>query len=892
MRTLNRPLSLLLALVMVLSLGVTGVSAASSFTDVADSEHKEAVEIGEAIGLIAGDKDANGNVTFNPDKVVTRAQAAAFITRIMGMPDEQVLAMNLKSSYTDMDNYDWAQPYVAYCEREGIIAGVGGGRYAPGKDLTGYQFCRLLLAVLGYKFEASTWQIETAKLTQNLNLASGVDGYQADAGVTRDTVAQLMYNSLTKNMVVATASTTVNTGDGTSITVNQGGEAYRDRVNSEGTNGDYRTGTTASRDNILQLVENSFKNLKRETQTDDFGNPTEVWRLKGVDVGTYDRKTPALTYTANLNNSDGRATIKADISGYSNYDKTEANKRAALWINGIRVNNSTTNNSGTYDLATTGDLTTVVNERQLSQLTGRGRTVKLYVDTDTTSIETIVVNDTFIAEVSSVDDAKGELTLTLNPAVGEYPTIPAAGITGITTTKGYGQFKKNDKVLVTLTTSPTTNNKPTAAADIKIQTVAAAKAVTGKASSKTGTSIILDGTSYPLSYRAIQSGKDGALDLLNPDLTNDATLYLDENGYFLYAKPGSVSTDAKAIGVLEQYQTLVGGKIVTMVKGVTVDGKTVEFNTGANSPVNDGSVGEIYTWDLSNGIYTLTPAESSTGDASAGKVVALASATPGEIAKNASVINVNGKRDAYFSADVKFIYMKKIDNSANDTRFRGTVVNGVQAVKSYRENKIYVALNEDNSGKLYVSAVYLLDEPAPGTSESASGLLFVKERDKNAVMKGKTASGEQNIFGFEAWLDGVKQNPFWSDSDEASAGFYRVSTDSEYTNATVYRLDDPYDTTSGDLAVEVGKDTDAGVTVGEIFTRSGASTIRLNGGDLTSVRVNDSTKFVDADGDDTTNMTSLGQLETAVDAGKTVTVYVIFNANTNTASHVYITEVK
>lgn len=891
MRTLNRPLSLLLALVMVLSFGVTGVSAATAFTDITDSAHKEAVEIGQAIGLIAGDKDANGNVTFNPEKIVTRAQAAAFITRIMGMSDAEVEAMNLKSSYTDMDNYDWAQPYVAYCERAGIIAGVGGGRYAPGSELTGYQFCRLLLAVLGYEFEAATWQIDTAKYTQQLNLASGVDDYKADASVSRDTVAQLMLNALTKTMVEYTGSATVTTDQG-SFSFSNGRPAYTNVDDPDGVSGDFRTGTGVTGDGFLQLVEHSFPNLKRDTKFDDFGNPTEAWKLKGVDLGTYDRKTPEIVYTANLRNNDGRATIKADISGYTNYDAKAVNTRAFLQIDGLYMNNPSSDLVDEGAVATAGEASTgriYINERQIALLTGAGRNVKLYIDSDNTAIDRIVVADTFIGEVVSVDEGKGELTLRMLETEGSHvPTIGARFT--IKTDKGYGQFKRDDKVLVTLTFSGG-NTTYIAENNVKVQTVTAPKVVTGKASAKTSNSITVDGTSYPTGYCMVAAGK-GSLDEFEPSLTDDATLYLDDYGYVLYAASGAAARKDNAIGVTETYKTLVGGKMVTMVKGVTSNGQTLELNAGTGDKASlEASVGHVLRYTLTNGTYTFVPADATTSDATSGQVIELKPAD-GPIAKNAATITVgqSGER-VYFGSNVKFVYLNSVTGSGNPGRYRSTVIDGVQKVDTIRPGHVFAALNEDTNHKPYISALYIIDEKVPGSTESG-GLLFVKGAGNDSKTTAKNSSDQDMpLYGFDAWLNGEKINPFWSENTEASTGgFYRVSTDSDYKDVTVYRLDDVYDTTSGDLAVEVGKGNDnAGVKITGVNTD--AMILMLEDGDNVSIRVDSNTKYIDAKGGDGTGITDLYKLENAVVAqGKTVTAYIIYNQTNNLVTYVYITE--
>ncbi|MEG2383813.1 MAG: S-layer homology domain-containing protein, partial [Oscillospiraceae bacterium] len=69
MKSLNRTLSLVLVLVMVL--GLVGISAGASFKDEAKINYKEAVGVMTGIGALVGYPDG----TFNGTGTVTREEA-------------------------------------------------------------------------------------------------------------------------------------------------------------------------------------------------------------------------------------------------------------------------------------------------------------------------------------------------------------------------------------------------------------------------------------------------------------------------------------------------------------------------------------------------------------------------------------------------------------------------------------------------------------------------------------------------------------------------------------------------------------------------------------------------------------------------------------------------
>ena len=129
MKNLKRVLSLGLASVMLMGMMVMGASA-KDFTDAADIEHAEAVDILVALKVVNGKEDGSH---FDPKGDVTRAEMAKMIAYICqgGTVSKEVEETGL----TDIRGH-WAETHISYCYTQGILSGQGGGKNGTGKGDT------------------------------------------------------------------------------------------------------------------------------------------------------------------------------------------------------------------------------------------------------------------------------------------------------------------------------------------------------------------------------------------------------------------------------------------------------------------------------------------------------------------------------------------------------------------------------------------------------------------------------------------------------------------------------------------------------------------------------------------------------------------------------------
>ena len=201
MRNLKRALSLALASVMLLGMMVVGSSAKGldDFSDNAEIVNKDAVAVTSAIGLFDGYEDGS----FGPKNVVTRAEMAVIISTMLYGAGVNVNQFAETNVFTDVPA--WAEGYVNLCSSLGIVAGVGEGRFDPNATVTTAQAVLMLCRALGYFQSAadfgSDWMLAATAKGTALGLYGDLK-LTANAGLTRDNVAELVFNALTKAVPV------------------------------------------------------------------------------------------------------------------------------------------------------------------------------------------------------------------------------------------------------------------------------------------------------------------------------------------------------------------------------------------------------------------------------------------------------------------------------------------------------------------------------------------------------------------------------------------------------------------------------------------------------------------------------------------------------------------
>ena len=197
-RRQKKVLSLVLCVAMMLSVMVVGAGAA--FSDQSKIKNTEAVDACTALNIIGGYPDGS----FKPEGNITRAEVTKMICVALNGGKEPNLATNATPTFSDVRtnaNSAWAEKYIESCYAQGIVSGVGGGKFAPAGNVTGTQLAKMLLVSLGYKsenegFTGNAWATNVNVRASQKGLYDGLESMDPAAALTRDSAAQMIWNAL------------------------------------------------------------------------------------------------------------------------------------------------------------------------------------------------------------------------------------------------------------------------------------------------------------------------------------------------------------------------------------------------------------------------------------------------------------------------------------------------------------------------------------------------------------------------------------------------------------------------------------------------------------------------------------------------------------------------
>ena len=183
---------------MMLSVMVVGAGAA--FSDQSKIKNTEAVDACTALNIIGGYPDGS----FKPEGNITRAEVTKMICVALNGGKNPAVSTNTTPTFSDVRNNAnaaWAEGYIESCAAQGIVSGVGGGKFAPNGNVTGVQLAKMLLVSLGYKsenegFTGNAWATNVNVRAAQKGLYKGLEKMDTNAAITRDNAAQMVWNAL------------------------------------------------------------------------------------------------------------------------------------------------------------------------------------------------------------------------------------------------------------------------------------------------------------------------------------------------------------------------------------------------------------------------------------------------------------------------------------------------------------------------------------------------------------------------------------------------------------------------------------------------------------------------------------------------------------------------
>jgi len=112
-------------------------------------------------GAISG----RGDGTFAPDMDVTREEFVKMAVVALGITVDG----SKETSYTDVDASAWYSPYLAAAEKEGIISGIGEGKFGVGRTITRQEAATILYRIA--TAQGKTFTPATLKFTDDDSIA-------------------------------------------------------------------------------------------------------------------------------------------------------------------------------------------------------------------------------------------------------------------------------------------------------------------------------------------------------------------------------------------------------------------------------------------------------------------------------------------------------------------------------------------------------------------------------------------------------------------------------------------------------------------------------------------------------------------------------------------------
>lgn len=173
------------------------------FPDAAGHWAETAIRAAAQKGWMNG----TGGLTFRPEESLTRAQAAAILSRVLRLSESEVTAAS-STAFTDVPPGHWGRAEIERARRAGLVQGFADGTFAPERPVSREQLAAMLHRALevtagagpaapasAFKdIQPERWSWPAVSTLQGLGLLQGyADGtFRPDAPVKRSEAAVLL----------------------------------------------------------------------------------------------------------------------------------------------------------------------------------------------------------------------------------------------------------------------------------------------------------------------------------------------------------------------------------------------------------------------------------------------------------------------------------------------------------------------------------------------------------------------------------------------------------------------------------------------------------------------------------------------------------------------------
>lgn len=199
---MKKILILLISAVITISASVN----AFAYTDMSSTYE---TKILESLGIMNGDSDGS----FNPERTITRAEAAKMIAQLsVGASSLHDTLANYgltgkQLAFSDIPENHWAYESILWTSSMGIMNGFDDGTFRPNDKVTYVQLIKMLDTILGYTTYAELnggYPDGYILYARKIGLLSGISSFSNDDYVTRGDAAKLMGAALDIPVVVVT----------------------------------------------------------------------------------------------------------------------------------------------------------------------------------------------------------------------------------------------------------------------------------------------------------------------------------------------------------------------------------------------------------------------------------------------------------------------------------------------------------------------------------------------------------------------------------------------------------------------------------------------------------------------------------------------------------------
>ncbi|MGI6732387.1 MAG: S-layer homology domain-containing protein [Anaerovoracaceae bacterium] len=195
---MKKIVALILTLALVLTSG-TAIFAADSVApeDVKGASYEAAVTALVEKGIVVGETDG----LFYPDNFLTRAQACIMVVKAMNAPAAEIVGTATqkvpKSRFKDMAGYGWAEGYISYAVKEGVVSGYPDGTFKPGNQVTMHELLTMVVRAAGYREDqvTGTWPTNYYSKAIELEILGAIPAPLPEKA-TRWMAASVIYDAL------------------------------------------------------------------------------------------------------------------------------------------------------------------------------------------------------------------------------------------------------------------------------------------------------------------------------------------------------------------------------------------------------------------------------------------------------------------------------------------------------------------------------------------------------------------------------------------------------------------------------------------------------------------------------------------------------------------------